>query len=147
MSARVRFMESTVQYVSCSAPHVVYSLKSTKLVICASIESTYILNQRLKKEMETGGGAFFITCTERRLQISFVAPLRQLLSSSGSLVLSKHVSTIPLRPRVSGYASLSETNGEIMTCERWLIIILASSLWLFLHLCPLLYPSFPLLSV
>lgn len=68
-----------------------------------------------------------------QLQVSFIVPLRQLLSGSGSLALSKHVSTVPLKSRLSGYASLSETNGQIMTWERWLIIIPACSLCLFLH--------------
>lgn len=52
-------------------------------------------------------------------------------------VLCKHGSTVPLRLRWSGYASLSETNGHIMTRARWMMTIPVSSL------APLLYHSVP----
>lgn len=53
--------------------------------------------------------------------------VRQSVSALGSLAVSKHVSIVPLKPRLSGYASSCETNGQIITWEwlRWLIIIAA----------------------
>lgn len=53
---------------------------------------------------------------------------------------------VPLRLRWSGYASLSETNGHIMTQVRWLMTIPASSLaFLLYHTVPHCIPYFCLL--
>lgn len=74
------------------------------------------------------------------------AATRWWLSDSVSLVLCKHVSTVPLRLRWSGYASPSETNGHIMTQVRWLMTVPASSLALLLyHMSLIVYPisAFP----
>lgn len=70
-----------------------------------------------------------------------------VLSDSAPPVLCKHGKTVPLRLRWSGYASLSETNGHIMTQARWLMSIPASSLALLLyHVVPPCTPYFCLLA-
>lgn len=77
------------------------------------------------------------------------AATRWWLSDSVSLVLCKHVSTVPLRLRWSGYASPSETNGHIMTQVKWLMTVPASSLTLLLYhmsliVCPIsAFPPHP----
>lgn len=91
-------------------------------------------------------GGFFMTWMQLQAEAWCAAATRWWLSDSASLVLCKHVSTVPLRPRWSGYASPSETNGHIMTQVRWLMTVPASSLALLLyHMSLIVYPipAFP----
>lgn len=80
-------------------------------------------------------------------EASCIAAVRWWLSDTAPPVLCKHGSTVPLKLRWSGYASLSETNGHIMTQARWLMTIPASSLTLLLyHSVPPCMPYFCLLA-